>query len=198
MVNKFNDDGEKLANGLFSEMLVSNAISDEIMIQFISVLDIKDEFLWENIKSGSNFKKLLLLIESDLIALTPDVFETIRDNNELLPDILITQNVVDFLVEQNIKPLPGWITQFIDSKLLNIKKFLKTFIMLLNEQQYQKAIHLLSNQSEKFEKILNHSRGYANQKIAIVDDNELLLKWLEGNSFIKNFSDDNRGNYVLK
>ena len=72
-------------------------------------------------------------------------------------------------------------------------------MQLLDEQQYRRTIHLLSNQSEKFEKILNQSRGYANQKIVVTADNELLLTWLVDHSYIKSFSlDGGRNNYALR
>ena len=197
--NHFDSNGSKLNWDLFSEMLVAGEISSEILSRFVSELDRDDKFIWENIKSGSNVDKLILLIQHNMVSLRPDVFETIRDSDELLPAELITQNVVDFLTKQNIKPLSGWINQFIGVGTLNIKKFLETFMQLLDEQQYRRTIHLLSNQSEKFEKILNQSRGYANQKIVVTADNELLLTWLVDHSYIKSFSlDGGRNNYALR
>lgn len=196
--NSFDNERTKLDRNLFSEMLVSNDISSETLSQFITKLERADEFIWEEIKSEANVEKLILLIENSMVSLKAEVFETLRDRSELLPTILINQNVVDILTEENIRPLSGWVNQFLSMDSLNIDKFLKTFIQLLDEQQYRKTIHLLSDQSEKFEKILNKSRGYANQKIAITADNKLLLTWLMENRYIQNVSDDDRKNFVLR
>lgn len=81
---------------------------------------------------------------------------------------------------------------------LNIENFLKTFIRLLDKEQYQKTTLLLSDQPEKFEKILNSSMNYTNQKITKNSNNELLLKWLVDKGYIKEFSDDGRENYTIR
>ncbi|TVV27502.1 hypothetical protein FO435_06200 [Weissella cibaria] len=195
--NSIRDDGVELDWHLFKEML-NDDISIGILNQFITKLNRKDKYNWEEFKSEVTLDKLILLIEHSMVELTADVFRTLHDGNTPLPTILISQNVVDFLTEEEIQPLTGWINQIIDMSSLNIENFLKTFIRLLDKEQYQKTTLLLSDQPEKFEKILNSSMNYTNQKITKNSNNELLLKWLVDKGYIKEFSDDGRENYTIR
>lgn len=199
ITNNFNDFGEsKIGEELFKEMLVDESIDADVVGVFISTVEIAKKLSWAELKPTTSIEKLLLLMEYDLIELTKDVFEEVREAEKNLPSNLINQRIVDFLTEHNIQPLSKWIEKILDHESLDYKKFVKQFMALLTENQYRKILRCVSSQSNKFEKILNKTRGYLNQKIDLNDDNESLLVWLKNQGYIESFTDNGHGSYTIK
>lgn len=199
ITNNFNDFGEsKIGEELFKEMLVDESIDADVVGVFISTVEIAKKLSWAELKPTTSIEKLLLLMEYDLIELTKDVFEEVREAEKNLPSNLINQRIVDCLTEHNIQPLSKWIEKILDHESLDYKKFVKQFMALLTENQYRKILRCVSSQSNKFEKILNKTRGYLNQKIDLNDDNESLLVWLKNQGYIESFTDNGHGSYTIK